>query len=448
MRINLRDKYYFKEVVMRKLAYFTVFILIFVFLLAETGFAGSKKEKPTGAIGGSVSVIAQWGGNELEIFNKMKAPFEKDTGIKVEYEGTRDINAILTTRVQAGNPPDIAVISSPAKMAEFAKAGKLVDLSNVLDISKLKKDYAQGWLDLATVDGKLVGVFVKTAVKGTIWYSPPNLKKEGIAIPKTWDKLMEESKKLASEGKTPWSVGLESGSASGWSGTDWIEDIVLRTAGPKKYVDWYKGKLAWTSPEIKKAWQMWGEIVANEKMIYGGKQYVLSTNFGQAAQPLFTEPPSAYFHHQATFMQGFIAKQFPNLEPGKDYNFFAFPTIDKKYAKAVEGAGDVCIMFNDTPQAEAFIKYFAGAKAQTFWVKSGSGLSANRSVALSDYPDDLSRNAAKILTSAEMVVFDASDMMPSAMNQAFWGAVLDYVQNPQKLDSILEKLDKIREDVY
>jgi len=105
-------------------------------------------------------------------------------------------------------------------------------------------------------------------------------------------------------------------------------------------------------------------------------------------------------------------------------------------------------MFNDTPRAEAFIIYFARAKAQTFWVKAGSGISANRSVALSDYPDDLSRNAAKILTSAEMVVFDASDMMPSAMNQAFWGAVLDYVQNPQKLDSILEKLDKIREDVY
>ena len=433
---------------MKTHSYLIVFILILSFLVVFSAFGASKKEEIEGTIGGSVSVIAQWGGNELEIFNNMVAPFEDETGIRVDYEGTRDINAILTTRVQAGNPPDIAILSSPAKMAEFARMGELVDLSNVLDMGKLKKDYAKGWIDLATIDGKLVGVFVKTAVKGTIWYSPPNLKSEGISIPKTWDEMMSVSEKLASQGKTPWSVGLESGSASGWPGTDWIEDIVLRTAGPEKYVDWYKGKLAWTSPEIKKAWEMWGRIVADEKMIYGGSQYVLSTNFGQAAQPLFTSPPGAYFHHQATFMQGFIAKQFPNLVPGEDYNFFAFPVIDKKYAKAVEGAGDVCIMFNDTPQAEAFIKYFAGAKAQTFWVKGGSGLSANRSVSLSDYPDELSRNAAKILTGAEIVVFDASDMMPSAMNQAFWSAVMDYVQNPQKLDSILEKLDKIRKDIY
>lgn len=404
---------------MKSFIHLMAVVFVIVFLVIASAFAGSKEEKPTGTIGGSVSVIAQWGGNELEIFNNMKAPFEDETGIRVDYEGTRDINAVLTTRVQAGNPPDIAIISSPAKMAEFARAGKLVELSNVLDMEKLKKDYAQGWIDLATVNGKLVGVFVKTAVKGTIWYSPQSLKKEGIKIPETWDELMSISERLASEGKTPWSVGLESGSASGWPGTDWIEDIVLRTVGSDRYVEWYMGKLSWTSPEIRKAWQMWGEIVANEKMIYGGKQYVLSTNFGQAAQPLFTDPPGAYFHHQATFMQGFIAKQFPNLVAGKDYNFFGFPAINPEYKKAIEGAGDVCIMFNDTPQARAFIKYFAGAKAQIFWVKGGSGLSANRSVPLSDYPDELSRNAAKILTGAEIVVFDASDMMPSAMNQAF-----------------------------
>ncbi len=428
-----------------------IYLVFIAFLITSfMAFGAGSKEKGGGekAKGGAVSIIAQWGGNELDIFNKMIAPFEKETGIKVNYEGTRDINAVLTTRVEAGNPPDIAILSSPAKMAEFAKKGKLVDLTGVLDMDRMKKDYAQGWFDLATVDGKLVGVFVKTAVKGTIWYNPKALKDEGISIPKTWDEMMKISNKLVNEGKTPWSIGLESGAASGWPGTDWIEDIVLRTAGPKKYVDWYKGKLAWTSPEIKKAWEMWGEIVANDKMIYGGKQYVLSTNFGQAAQPLFTNPPGAYFHHQATFMQGFIAKQFPNLVPGKDYNFFGFPTIDEKYKNAVEGAGDVCVMFNDTPAAREFIKYFSTAEAQTFWVKAGAGLSANRSVSLSDYPDELSRNAAKILTGADIVVFDASDMMPSAMNQAFWSAVMDYVQNPDKLDSILQKLDKVRKDSY
>ncbi len=426
-------------------------LLIALLLLTTFAFAGGKQEKKAttgGKIGGTVSVLAVWGGNELEIFNKMIKPFEERTGIKVQYEGTRDVEAVLTTRVKAGNPPDIAGLPGPGQMAEFAKEGKLVDLSKVLDMNQMRKDYAQSWIDLGTVNGKLVGLFIKAAIKGPIWYRPQALKDEGIAIPKTWDEMMAVSKKLVSEGKTPWAIGLESGAASGWPGTDWLEDIMLRTAGPKKYMDWYKGKLSWTSPEVKKAWKMWGEIVANDKMVYGGRQYVLSTNFGQAFAPLFYNPPKAYFHHQATFIQSFIQKQFPNLKPVKDFNFFGFPSIDPKYKNAVEAAGDLFGMFNDTPQARAFMRYLASAEAQEYWVKAKAGLSPNRSVPLSAYPDPLLRNAGSILKNANIVVFDASDMMPSSMNQAFWAAVMKYVQNPDKLDSILEGLEKVRKEAY
>jgi len=38
--------------------------------------------------------------------------------------------------------------------------------------------------------------------------------------------------------------------------------------------------------------------------------------------------------------------------------------------------------------------------------------------------------------------------MPEAMNNAFWRAVLDYVQNPGNLDAILADLDKVRQDTY
>ncbi|MCD6122780.1 MAG: carbohydrate ABC transporter substrate-binding protein [Spirochaetales bacterium] len=426
-------------------------ILLFALMFASALlFAGGKQEatKSGGKIGGTVSVLTVWGGSELEIFNNMIKPFEEQTGIKVEHQGTRDISAVLTTRIKAGNPPDIAGLPGPGQMIQFAKEGKLVDLGQFLDMARMKKDYAESWIDLGSVNGKLVGIFLKAAVKGPIWYNPKAIKAVGITLPKTWDELMTVSKKLASQGKTPWSIGLESGAASGWAGTDWLEDIVLRTAGPQKYMDWYKGKLAWTSPEIKKAWQMWGEIVANDRMVYGGRQYVLSTNFGQAAGPLFENPPKAYFHHQATFIQSFILKQFPNLKPVEDFNFFGFPEINPKYGKAVEAAGDLFGMFNDTPQARALMEYLTTAEAQSYWVKASNGISPNRSVPLSDYPDPLTKNAAEILTGADIVAFDASDMMPSAMNQAFWSAVMSYVQNPSKLDSILEGLEKVRKTAY
>jgi alpha-glucoside transport system substrate-binding protein len=425
------------------------FFLMVLLVSSALAFASGTKEGAGGQVGGTVSVLAVWGGQELDIFNAMVKPFTDQTGVKVEYEGTRDLDAVLTTRVAAGNPPDLAALPGPGKMAEFARQGKMVNLSGVLDMGAMKKNYAQGWVDLGTVDGKLVGVFTKASLKGLVWYDPKNTQAAGISVPpKTFDELMATSNAIAAKGTTPWAVGVESGAASGWTGTDWLENIFLRMYGPDKYRQWYDGKLAWTSPEVKAVWQTWGKIVADPKMVYGGGQYELSTNFGQAFVPLFQAPPQAYFHFQATFIQSFIQKQFPDLKPVDDFAFFGFPPIDPKYAKAVEIAGDLMGMFKNTPQAAAFMKYVTSADAQDFWVKPANGISPNRAVPLTDYPDPLSKNAAQILTSADIAVFDASDMMPSKMNTAFWSAIMNYLANPDQLDSILADLDKVRMDAY
>jgi alpha-glucoside transport system substrate-binding protein len=420
-------------------------LLFAVSPLARQKVSAAGEREP---VGGTVSVLAVWGGHELEVFKEMVQPFEEQRGIRVSYEGTRDINAVLTTRVQAGNPPDIAVLPGPGKMAEFARAGHLVDLSTVFDMERVREDYARGWLDMGTVDGKLVGVFAKVAIKGLVWYNPHALGDEGIEIPKTSDEMRVISARLARRGKTPWSIGLESGAASGWVGTDWLENIFLRQHGPQKYRDWYEGRLAWTSEEVLQTWGTWGEIVSNPAMVYGGKQYVLSTNFGQAAAPLFMDPPRAYFHMQASFIQSFIKEQFPDLQPGEDFNFFGFPPINPQYANAVEAAGDLVGMFNDTPQARAFIRYLTTPEAQSYWTSGTGALSANRNVSLVFYPDVLSKNAAQILQKADIVVFDASDMMPGKMNNAFWSAIMSYVENPASLPTILRDLERIRRETY
>src|SRR5438552_17200531 len=142
-------------------------------LLAACGQGSSSGSSgTTGQIGGTVSVLATWGGDEQDSFLAMVKPFEDQTGVKVQYEGTRDLNAVLTTRVQGGNPPDLAGLPGPGQMAEFAKMGKLVDLSGVLDQAAMQQQYSQDWIKLGTVDGKMVGIFIKAALKGSIWYDP------------------------------------------------------------------------------------------------------------------------------------------------------------------------------------------------------------------------------------------------------------------------------------
>jgi alpha-glucoside transport system substrate-binding protein len=420
----------------------TFAILLVIALCAATLFAAPAKK---------ISVIGVWGGQELDVFNAMCKAFTDKTGIQIDFEATRDIDAIITTRVAAGNPPDIAGLTGPGKMIELANKGKLADLSKLMDMASFDKNYAQGWKDLGSVNGKLYGLFMKAAVKGLVWYNPKALKAGGFDEPKngwTWDDMIAEANKMIAAGKAPWAVGIESGAASGWVGTDWLENIFLRQNGPQKYKDWYDGKLAWTSPEVKKAWQTFGQIVGNPKMVYGGSQYVNSTNFGNAVAPLFADPAQAYFHHQASFIQSFITSQFPSAKPVEDFNFVAFPSIDTKYAKAMEVAADLWVAFKSTPEVKAFMNYLASAEAQAFWAAGTGGLGTNKSVALTFYPDALTKRAASILNNTEIVVFDASDMMKPQMNTAFWSGVVSFVNNPADLDKILADLDKVRLDAY
>jgi alpha-glucoside transport system substrate-binding protein len=103
-------------------------------------------------------------------------------------------------------------------------------------------------------------------------------------------------------------------------------------------------------------------------------------------------------------------------------------------------------VFRDTPQARALVKYLTTPEAQTIWVKRGGAISPNRRVPLDSYPDDLARQQAQILTNAKTVRFDASDLMPEAMNSAFLKGILEFVQNPSGLDTVLTNLDRTQQD--
>ena len=396
----------------------------------------------TGPIGGSVTVVGTWSGAEQTAFLTMVQPWVNQTGVQVKYTGSRDINAQLAQGIQTGNLPDLAGLPGPGQMAEYQAAGKLVKLDDVLDTATYKANNSPGLVNLGMVNGSIYGVFIKAAVKGLIWYNPttlPDIATNGA--PTTWTALQALATADASKAKNTWCMGLESGSASGWPGTDWIEDFVLRTAGPDFYTQWYQGKVKWSDPKIKAAFQMFGDVV---KASYGGSNYILSTNFGNGGDGLFTTPPNCLFHHQASFITTFGG--FAKATAGTGYDFFPFPDIDTAYSGAIEGAGDLFGMFHDTPAARSLMAYLVTPAAQSIWVGIGGALSPNKLV--NNYPDDIARRSGALLANAKYFVFDASDNMPTAMNAEFWKEILVFVKDPTKIDAVLADLDSVQASAY
>jgi alpha-glucoside transport system substrate-binding protein len=395
--------------------------------------------------------MAQWSGAEQASFFEVMKPFTQQTGITIQYEASRDQDALLTTRVAAGNPPDLAAAPSPTLLTNFAKAGKVIALNNIVDMTALASQVSKTWIDLGEPlgDGKLYQIYSWVSLKGLIWYNPKNFQAKSYNVPNSWDNLLNLQSTIKSGGTTPWCIGLENGAASGWPGSDWVKEIVLSQSGPTVYDSWWQGKTKWTSPEIKLAWQTWGKILGpGDSNVYGGAQSMAATAFTDAGTPMFQTPPKCYMHNQASFITTFFTSANPSLVAGTDYNFFPLPDITPSFAGAHVVAGDAWSMFNSTPQAQQAIKYLTTAAAQEIWVKRGGKISPNNQVALTSYPDALSKSTAQILVATKIGKYDAGDLMPSDMKTGYWSAVLKFAANQSQLDSILANLDTIQAKAY
>ncbi|MDY7104638.1 MAG: ABC transporter substrate-binding protein [Actinomycetota bacterium] len=398
-------------------------------------------------LGGSVSMLGVLGGDELAAFESVLEPFTAATGVDVDYEATRDIAAVLQTRVDGGNPPDVATNPTVGQMIDLATDGELVDLGVFLDAAELTEQYDEALLGGITVDGRLSGIYTAVNLEGLIWHDP-NSPAEVPTSPETFADLQSWAADTAADGTTPWCIGLESGAASGWPGVVWITELVLRGAGPDLYTQWWQGDLPWTAPDIREAFETFGAIATDPEMVNGGPTAVLATNFANGGDGLFSDPPQCYLHHQASFYGGIATGNFPELEPIEDIAAFPFPDVDPDHANLRQVSGEVLGMFNDTPQARALITYLASPEAQTLLAETGIWLSANKAVDAGAYPSPFTALAAEIVQAADGIYYDGSSLMPTDMNAAFATAILDYVADPSSLDQILSDLDAVQATAY
>jgi alpha-glucoside transport system substrate-binding protein len=415
-------------------------------LLAACGGTTSTTSTPTTV--SSIDVLTVWSGNELTNFNLINTAFTQKTGIKVNVESTRDLQTVLNTRVRGNNPPDVTGSPGLSQFQTLAAQGKIVRLDKFFNMSQIQQNYAQAWIDLSSVNGGLYAVLPKANSKGTIWYNPKQFQANGYTIPQDWNSLIALSDKIASSGKYPWSMGVESGAASGWPGADWIDQIFISLNGPDMVDKWVAHKIPWTDSSVKNAFQMFGQIVKGKHYINGAPQSILATAFQDASYLPYNSPPKAYLYYLGDFTVGFITAQFPSLQAGTDYNFFPFPTINSQFAGAVTGGADMMFAMKDNNGTRQFMEFMSTAEAQSIWVKQGGAASVNKAVDLSIYPNDVQRNAAKQLTQATSFRSSPDDLMPTAMENAFWKGVLAYIANPGQLDSILSSLESTASQVY
>jgi alpha-glucoside transport system substrate-binding protein len=440
-------------------------LLALVLVAAACGDSGSDTTAAAGG-GGDGGGGADISGTEISVFaaptgdegQSLQGTFDvwnAETGATATYEGSDSFEEQLRIRVDGGNPPDVAITPQPGSICTFADNGDLVSFEDMgFDIDALFAAHGQYFMDLGKcADGEHYAIPTNANFKSIIWYNKPAFEAAGYAIPETWDDLIALSDQILADGTTPWCIGFGSDAATGWIGTDWIEDILVREAGSEFYGQWVNHEVPFNSDEVKSAFNTLGEVLFADGYVLGGPSEVPAIDFRDAPDPMFNDPPSCMLHRQASF----IANFFPEgVVSGVDADFFTFPTIDGN--GGAMGGGELAMVFNDRPEVRQFIADYAGPTYQCVQASTeapGSDLgghgvltegnpveriSANANTPNDCYQSDTVRKQAAAIAAAlgsNTFVFDASDLMPPDVGQGtFWDGMVDFARGTSTDDVV------------
>jgi len=374
----------------------------------------------------------------IKFKTSMKA-FQEVTEISVTYIGGPDFADRLATQVATDQLPDIADFSQLDFLGEYVRENEVIDPTSWISAEWLQQQYHPDWLNLAKVEGQSAGLWHRFRTKSLVWYPKDDFEVVGYQVPTNWVEMIALMDRIVADGSTPWCIGIESGLATGWPATDWLEDFVLRTTSPQNYTDWTVGELPFSSPEIKHAAETMAEIWFEDTYIYSGTSRIAYTFFGDSPIPMFRNPPECWLHKLEPLITGF----FPNdAQPGLDYGVFLLPEIDPLYGQPMLVTGDIMVMFNDRPEVRALMEYFTTPNSVAGWLAQGGALAVHQTAQPQMYTNELDALIASLVPQATGFHYDASDQMPLEVGTGtFWQAMTDWVSGRSDLEEALLAID-------
>ncbi|MBA3287402.1 MAG: carbohydrate ABC transporter substrate-binding protein [Acidimicrobiia bacterium] len=362
----------------------------------------------------------------IAINESLKA-FGDANGMEITFTGDADWEANINTQVQGGNPPNIGIFPQPGKLGEFARAGNIFPLAEAT-AEAVGTYWAEDYSNYGLVDDQLFAVPVKTDLKSIVWYQPSVFEAAGFAVPETFDEFtaLLDQMKAEGDGRKPLCVGIESGNATGWTFTDWTEEMVLRQQGGDYYDQWVAHEIPFDDPGVAEAMQTVLDVWSEENVFASGGT-IAATNFGEPNASALVNG-DCYMHRQASFFSGFFpaGTGFADGAEGS-IDVFYFPDINGD--RPVLTAGTFAAAFDENPETMAVLAYmatpgYAQLRQEIQTRELDGGLSGFLSAAQGQDPavyQPLEQGFLEILNSADLSRFDASDLMPAEVGVgSFW----------------------------
>ncbi|NYH45916.1 multiple sugar transport system substrate-binding protein [Micromonospora jinlongensis] len=252
---------------------------VFVVGLALTG-CGSASDSGSSKSSEGKLVVWDWKSGEpfaKSYLDKAKADFKKKhADVEVEFvaQPFDQYYTLLGAAIQSGKGPDVMMFNGGGQIRDRVDA--LVPLTDYVAEDKQR---LAGW-DAFTKDGKVYGGPV-TLQGYPIYYNKDIYRKAGLdpASPATtWDRFVADCAAVAKAGSKCFALGNKEGVGIQF----WLSSMGSVTLTTAEYDAWITGKRDWTSPNVKRVFELWKET-GDKKMNTDGANSTAMFNDSFAA---------------------------------------------------------------------------------------------------------------------------------------------------------------------
>jgi alpha-glucoside transport system substrate-binding protein len=357
--------------------------------------------------------------HDADLLSASWKSWETANHITILYTGTPDFESSIAIEAQQNNAPDLAIIAQPGIVDDLATRGYLEPLPSSVR-SNVTRNFPAAWSQYTTSGGSNYAAPLLASVNGWIFYSPKQFASLGVTVPTTWAGLLATTKKIeSSTGEAPWCEGFSEGAESGVEGESWVDDLVLRTAGPKVYDQWVNHEVPFTDPRIEGAFNDVATILLDPNYVNAGVGGVTSINTAttprvasalESGKCVMTHQPSS-FVNQLTDAKGKQA----SINPDGDYWAFPLPSVTAGTTE-VTGGGYFVSAFSTNPDTIKVQQYLSSSA----WAKSrvglGGAISPDLALPASTDLTPLEQASTKLLQNKSTVFrFDAAGLMPGVV---------------------------------
>ncbi|MDM7459365.1 MAG: ABC transporter substrate-binding protein [Paracoccus sp. (in: a-proteobacteria)] len=331
------------------------------------------------------------------------------------------------------DPPDLVTWFAGNRMKPFVDAGQLLDVSDVWTENGLAETMGST-LSSVTLDDRQWGM-PYTYYQWGVYFNRDAYAAAGLEPATDWDGFIANCAAFKDAGIDC----LTTGSKALWPVAGIFDYLSLRTNGYDWHMQLTNGEIPWTDDSVRAVFAEWEKILpyttpnhaaidwqdAVANIVQGRAAHYVMGNFAVAA-----------------FRDGGMTDE--------TLGFMPFPTINPDIPRAEEAPTDTMHIpagARNPDDAKLFLAFLARPDVQTRMNEALGQLPVNSQASVGD--DPFLQAGFEMLSTAEGGIAQFFDRdAPAEMAKAAMEGFQEFMVRPERLDAILDRLERQRQRIY